>query len=491
MNTIPNPFGATPRLVLTRVWCAAIVAIGASTACAEPLNALDFTSLGNKTFVAGAHTIFTDTAVINGPSGIMNGTVVGSRFVVFSFGNCTAPSTTTFSILGSTSRTVVFLASGDMDMAATFSFAGSNGNNFSGGNPGPGGGTGATPADKFSSGFGVAGGVGGNNAGGNGGSFGGAGGTGGGNVGSQPGAYGNLAIWLDAGSGGASGDSVNDLLSGATNYGGGGGGGGGTLELGALGTLTFSSGVLNAKGGNGSAGPNDSGNMAGGQGGGGGSGGGLYLHGATVVLGGAINCNGGNGGNGGTSSSAKGGSGGGGGAGGRVFIQSTSAPTLTGINVSGGTAGTAGTGSLNGTAGHNGGAGSTTNVAATLTTTTLDFGTVTVGTSKTLGMVIGCTGAANTAINGRFPAATAPFARVGTGIFSNLSQGRKTTNEYTFTPTHAGPYQQTLTFLSDGGNATVIIKGYGDCRSDLNQDLMVDDADFVAFAADYEALLCP
>lgn len=253
MNTIHGLFGATPRLVPTRACCAAIVAIAASTACAEPLNALDFTSLGNKTFVAGTHTIFTDTATLNGPT---------------------------------------------------------------------------------------------------------------------------------AGSGGGSG------------------------------------------------------------------------------------------------------------AGGRVFIQPTSAPTLTGVNVAGGAAGTGGTGSPNGTNVQAGGNGATTNVAATLTTT-LDFGNVTIGTSKTLGMVIGCTGAANTAVNERFPSATAPLARVGNGIFSNLAAGRKSANEYTFTPTHAGPHQQTLTSLSDGGNATVIIMGYGDCRSDLNQDLMADDADFVTFAADYEALLCP
>jgi hypothetical protein len=29
------------------------------------------------------------------------------------------------------------------------------------------------------------------------------------------------------------------------------------------------------------------------------------------------------------------------------------------------------------------------------------------------------------------------------------------------------------------------------CPSDLNSDLFVDDADFVLFAAAYEALLCP
>lgn len=117
--------------------------------------------------------------------------------------------------------------------------------------------------------------------------------------------------------------------------------------------------------------------------------------------------------------------------------------------------------------------------------------TGTVGTPKTLVMVIGCTGAADTAVNGRLPVATAPFARAGNGILSNLTQRGKTTNKYTFTPTHAGPYQQTLTFLSDGGKTSVLIKCYGECRSDLKQDLIVDDADFAIFAGDDDSLNCP
>ena len=58
-----------------------------------------------------------------------------------------------------------------------------------------------------------------------------------------------------------------------------------------------------------------------------------------------------------------------------------------------------------------------------LAPTTLDFGSVAVGTSATLGMIITNTGTDGSFINGSFPAASAPFARVGNPVFSGLKMG--------------------------------------------------------------------
>lgn len=460
------------------------VTCGTSVSLADPLNPLDFTSLGDTSVAPGVYTIDTDAATLTGPSTNIPGQILANRTVVFCFGNILVSSDVTFNIVGS--RPVAILSTGNFTMAADVNASGAN---ASGTSPGAGRGTsgnGAQNGPKGNPGYGIVGGLAALNCGGSGGSFGAIGGRGGGNAISPPNSYGNLLRFVEGGSGGAGGSDASGTSGGA------GGGGAAGLEIGALGTLNVSGAVINMKGGNGSAGTNAAGaTPSGGHGGGGGSGGGLLLHGATVILGGTIDCSGGAGGAGGNGSGAAGGNGGGGGSGGRVSIQSVSPPVVSNITVAGGTSGAGGTGSSSGTAGLSGGAGNIVNVAGVLTPMTLDFGSVEVGTSKVLAMEVGNTGGANSSINGRFPTAAAPFARIGTGVFSALRRDRSTCNEYSFSPTTSGPFQQTLTFVSDGGNSTVIIKGYGYCRSDLNNDLFVDDADFTLFADDYNTLLCP
>lgn len=455
-----------------------------SMSLADPLNPLDFTSLGDTSVAPGVYTIDTDTATITGPSTNIPGQILANRTVVFCFGNILVSSDVTFNIVGN--RPVAILSTGNFTMAADVNASGAN---ASGTSPGAGRGTsgnGAQNGPKGNPGYGIVGGLAALNCGGSGGSFGALGGRGGGIASSPLNSYGNLLRLVEGGSGGAGGSDASGTSGGA------GGGGAAGLELGALGTLDVSGAVINLKGGNGAAGTNAAGVTAfGGHGGGGGAGGGILLHGATVVLGGPIDCSGGTGGSGGNGSGAAGGNGGGGGSGGRVSIQSVSPPVVTNITVSGGTSGAGGTGTSSGTAGLNGGSGNIVNVAGVLTPTTLDFGTVDVGTSKVLAMEVANTGGTNSSINGRFPSGAGPFARIGTGVFSALRRDRTTSNDYSFTPAASGPFQQTLTFVSDGGNATVIIKGYGYCEADLNHDLFVDDADFALFAADYDALLCP
>ncbi len=100
-------------------------------------------------------------------------------------------------------------------------------------------------------------------------------------------------------------------------------------------------------------------------------------------------------------------------------------------------------------------AGVITLVWPVLAPTSLNCGSVPVGSSVTVNMIIQNTGGAGSFINGQFPAASAPFARVGTGIFSGLSQNTDTACPYTFTPAAAGPFSQNLVFLSDAGAVNV------------------------------------
>ena len=109
--------------------------------------------------------------------------------------------------------------------------------------------------------------------------------------------------------------------------------------------------------------------------------------------------------------------------------------------------------------------GTITTAHGILTTTALDLGPVRVGTSKTAFMGIQNTGDADTSINGRFPdpasGGSGAFSRVGNGVFSSLHQNRFTANPYTFSPSTLGTASQSLSFLSDGGNASVGILGLG------------------------------
>lgn len=451
---------------------------------ADPLNPLDFPSLGAVTLAAGAYTIDTGATppTITGPINLM-GAVYGngaSGIAVFSFDALTIPADVSIAVTGN--RPLALLSAGDMNIASTLSVNGGNGQTSGLGGAGVAGGgaggvAGPTPSSNVSRG-GTGGGPGG---GGGGAFFAGAPWTGAAGL-----AYGRLPLRLEAGSGGGGGASTSAS-------GGAGGAGGGALELGALGMLTVAAPIVadGGKGGNG-------GGSAGG-GGGGGSGGGILLHAYILTLpsgsssvtanggtgGGALSLvsggGGGYGGNGGSGSFFPGGGGGGGG--GRVAIQSVNVPDTSGIAVSGGSS----------TPGGNPGvAGVITSARVALTPTNLDFGSVPVGTSKTLGMLIQNTGDAGTSVNGRFPDASAPFTRMGAGVFSSLHVGEYKAVPYTFTPSSVGSFSQELTFLSNAGPVTVTISGTGvsDCPSDINGDGEIDFADFAELQVDW-GTTCP
>ncbi|HYC53459.1 MAG TPA: choice-of-anchor D domain-containing protein, partial [Candidatus Binatia bacterium] len=215
-------------------------------------------------------------------------------------------------------------------------------------------------------------------------------------------------------------------------------------ELGALGTLTLTGSTINVSGGKGGdagyRGSNDGGSGLA-AGGGGGSGGAVLLHATTVTLGGAINAQAGNGGIG----RGNGDDGGGG----RIVIQATADPGTEGISVAGGSLG----GSPR--------VGVIAFIRPTLTPTNLDYGSVPVGSSITTAITIRNTGDEGSFINGQFPAASAPFARVGTGIFTGLKTDASTTCEYTFAPTAVGAFSQKIEILSNAGAMSVTISGTG------------------------------
>jgi hypothetical protein len=424
-------------------------------ALAEPLNPLDFPTLGSVTLTSGAYTIDTGATppTLIGPV-TLSGTVSGSGVAVFRFDDLNVNPGAIITVTGGTgTRPVALLASGSLTLAGAINTNGdpSSGGTFggvggagSGGVGGPGGsgggfqgsgqnggvgggvgagggGGGGGPVGGDGGGGGGGGGFGGiGGAGGSGGNFGGSGGVGGVAIGVQP----NFLLWGGSGGGGAGG------VGGGGPGGGGGGGGGGAVELGALGTLDLGGSTVNANGGN-SAGSRD---------GGGGSGGAVLVHGAVVSLNCTINANGG-------VPLFKGGGGGGG----RVAIQATSDPGTAGISVVGGSS----------SYGFGGSVGVITFSQPVLTPTTLDFGSIVVGTSSTHGMIIKNTGAAGSFINGSFPAASAPFARVGNSVFGGLKQDALTTCEYSFTPLELGSFSQTLTFLSNAGPIAMTIRGVG------------------------------
>jgi hypothetical protein len=70
------------------------------------------------------------------------------------------------------------------------------------------------------------------------------------------------------------------------------------------------------------------------------------------------------------------------------------------------------------------------------------------------------TGDPSTSINGQFPSANGAFSG-GSNVFSDLQQNRYTAAPYTFSPTAIGAVSEPLTFLSDGGAASVTLSGTG------------------------------
>ena len=393
-------------------------------ALADTLNPLDFPSLGKVTLASGAYSIDTTGTApkLVGPGTNLSGMVSASGVAVFRFDDLTVDTGAVLTAAegagGEATRPVALLASGNLTFAGTLNASGASG----------GKGTRST------------GGVGGE------GRFGGDSGTG-----TRASRFDELGgsvndvlpnVRLSGGGGGHGGVS-----RGSGSGGGGGGGGGGAVELGTLGTLTLTGSTITANGGNGGAGGGEVGLDAGrsdlGAGGGGGGGGAVLLHGVTVTLGGTINAHGGNGGKGRGFGMA--------GGGGRIAIEAIAKPDTTGISVAGGFCASI----------QNGANGVVFFAQPTLTPTNLDFGSVPVGSSITVNMTIQNTGGAESFINGQFPAVSAPFARVGSGLFSGLRQDAHSTCAYSFAPTAVGPFSQDLAFLSNAGPVSVTISGTG------------------------------
>ncbi|MBV8077804.1 MAG: PEP-CTERM sorting domain-containing protein [Planctomycetaceae bacterium] len=305
------------RRVASRSVVVAVLAVGlwlgaAGRVRADPLNPLDFASLGAFPTVPGDYTINTDTLTPSGPGVVLSG-VVSHGIAVFDFDSINVlgpgPGFPSQDFTATGSLPLALLSRTNATIAGTID--GSGQGLISGGPGGPGGGNG--PVLPFTSGGGPGGGGPGVGAvvqrvatGGGGGGFGGPGGAGASSVsnvsaggGGAP--YGDLARQLQGGSGGG------------TSFGPG-AGGGGAIEIGAVGSLAISGSIL-ARGGR----PISEISIGGG---GGGSGGGILLHADSVRLTGSLSAAGGDGGSasyipgpGGSLIDA-----GGGGGGGRVTI---------------------------------------------------------------------------------------------------------------------------------------------------------------------------
>ena len=271
-----------------------LVVIGPGLMYADPLNPLNFSSLGTVTLGAGSWTLNTNNATITGPSnytGTIDQAAGEDGVAVFSFGSLSVSSGATITVTGS--LPVAFLASGNLTFGGVLNADGANAyptnyETLAGGSVagGFGGGIGQWEYTLGGYEYGYAGsgyGGGGYGNGGGGGGFGGSGGAGGyyDVYGGAP--YGNILTKLVGGSGGGGGSTASNC-----SYGGSGGGGGGCVELGALGTVSITGQVMVA-GGNG---------IGYATGGGGGSGGGVLIHGSSVSISGTIYANGGSGGNG-------------------------------------------------------------------------------------------------------------------------------------------------------------------------------------------------
>jgi hypothetical protein len=263
-------------------------------------------------------------------------------------------------------RAVVLFVTGEATVEGTISVAGTGGSETARGEPGPGGGLGASLANgNGTPGEGNCGGGGGTKedqiagdaagGGGAGGGYGASGGDGGdghdsagqtgagGNAGSSCGSP-TLDPLIGGSGGGAGGDASCQGSCGWP-----GGGGGGAIQISAIRGVTIT-GTIDARGGNGFG--VTSGDDARGGGGGGGSGGAVLLEGSALTIeSGALVVEGGNGGaaaagggggggaqgvptgagGAGATANTQGGSGGGG-SGGRVRLNATAAPSCAGVS---------------------------------------------------------------------------------------------------------------------------------------------------------------
>ncbi len=390
---------------------------------ADPLNPLEFPSLGTVTLASGAYTIDTSATppMLTGPGTNLSGTVSAAGIAVFRFDdllvNGGAVLTAPADAEGKLMRPVALVAGGDLTFAGTLDASGARGGDGTRTDPGIGGA----------------------------GRFGGADGTGG--VATKPGGVaGSInsvdpAMRLSGGSGGEGGLSAGT----GGGHGGGGGGGGGAIELGALGTLTLTGSTITVHGGDGGTGGyhgTQEGGSGLGAGGGGGSGGAVLLHGSTMTLGGTFDARGGSGGQG----RGNGDNGGGG----SIAIQATAMPDSHGTSITGG---------FTDQDGHQ--RRGIRFARPALTPVNLDLGNVPIGTSITVAMTIRNTGDEGSFLNGQFPVASAPFARVGPGIFTGIEGGESIACEYTFAPSAIGSFDQEIVFLCNAGPARVKISGTG------------------------------
>jgi hypothetical protein len=391
----------------------------AGVAAADPLNPLDFPSLGSPTLPDGFYIIDTDAVQITGPNGFVTlpGTLAGNSRAVFAFASFRAGPGVSLFVHGR--RPVALLSAGDLIISGGVGAggaSGASGGNSTVANPGRGGNGGAGSADGNDGavggsgavtsgnpgfrGAGVGGGLGGNsygfgtNGGGLGGGGGGNGGHGGGTSfapGSGGITYGDPLASPEGGSGGGGGGS-----SGGAAGGGGGGAGGGALELGALGTVDLRNSSITLSGGTGGQGGSGN-NVAQAGGGGGGSGGSLLIHGSIILMG-QVDASGGDSANDG-----------GGGGGGRVSTQSVAPPDVSGVDVSGGS------GAFN----HPGASGFVFTTVAALAADNVEFGAVPVGSSKTGYLIVRNSGGEYGALNGRVSGTSGEIEGVTAGNFSS------------------------------------------------------------------------
>jgi hypothetical protein len=282
---------------------------------AQPLDPLDFTSLGTLNLAGGSFTIDTDTLTLvdNGAPGVplFTGVVDDQDGIADSFGGVPGPlgipevavftfdsinlaSTASITVTGT--RALGLLSQGNATIDTTINVNGANGTLVSQGTAlaGGGGPGGFAGGQGFENGIGPGGGGASNNPTGSdnragAGSFGGPGRDGDGGATAGP-TYGDLAAVLQGGSGGGGlrdGSWTPPQESG-------GGGGGGALEIGAAGGLSLGPAAqLLASGGGGGENVNTDNPFVGLLIGGAGSGGGIRLHAAQLQSAGAVIATGG------------------------------------------------------------------------------------------------------------------------------------------------------------------------------------------------------
>ena len=113
------------RLALTLPLLFGAIATQVGTALADPLNPLDFPSLGTQTIAAGTYTLNTDTLTFGPFAGMLSSAGGGLGIAVFNFDLLTVDAGAVINVVGS--RPLALLAMDTLSFAGTINANGGNG----------------------------------------------------------------------------------------------------------------------------------------------------------------------------------------------------------------------------------------------------------------------------------------------------------------------------------------------------------------------------